>query len=256
MSSILDALKKVESDAAARTGMPLHGGGPPPGRSRPAHPLIMATAGVVLFAAFGFGIWEVATRTAQQSPPATPAETPEAPWTEKEPPPRQPGIPSAERQEGGLPVESAASGSGSLPPEAPEPGRGAIGPGGSGGSAVPGPAAGTAPGTIEAEPAGVSPGVPSQTRGPQLPERASRAEPAPSTPAPQPGTQPQIMEDGILTLQAISWSASPENRITVINGKIGREGDRIEGYAIQRINEEDVWVSGKGTTRRLVFKLK
>ena len=64
------------------------------------------------------------------------------------------------------------------------------------------------------------------------------------------------MVDGPLTLQAISWAVSPEDRIAVINGKICRERDRIEGYGIQRINDEDVWVSGNGNTWRLVFKLK
>lgn len=43
-----------------------------------------------------------------------------------------------------------------------------------------------------------------------------------------------------LTLQAISWSESPQKRIAVINARILKEGDRIEKYVLWQIDREEV----------------
>jgi len=43
-----------------------------------------------------------------------------------------------------------------------------------------------------------------------------------------------------LQLQAISWSDVPEKRIAVVNGRILKEGDRIEKYVLSEIHEDDV----------------
>ena len=64
---------------------------------------------------------------------------------------------------------------------------------------------------------------------------------------------PEIMTNGPLTLQAISWSPSPENRMAVVSDRIIREGDSIDGFRIEAINDESVLVTKDGNTWRLVF---
>jgi len=64
------------------------------------------------------------------------------------------------------------------------------------------------------------------------------------------------LEGSSLMLQAISWATRPENRIAVINGKICREGEKIDGFIIRQINQDDVRVVEGGHTSRLVFRIK
>ena len=66
----------------------------------------------------------------------------------------------------------------------------------------------------------------------------------------------QPLEDSKLTLQAISWSHNPDNRIAVINGVIMREGESIEGYRIKQIGQDDVLVRSGQEERKLVFGFK
>lgn len=56
-----------------------------------------------------------------------------------------------------------------------------------------------------------------------------------------------------LTIQAISWDNDPQKRIAVINSTLCREGDRINGYLILRINPDDIVVSDGGKSGRLGF---
>jgi hypothetical protein len=59
-----------------------------------------------------------------------------------------------------------------------------------------------------------------------------------------------------LKLQAISWASVPGDRLAVIDGNIMREGAILEGYAIVRI-ERDAVVVRKGAQQwRLVFNLR
>jgi hypothetical protein len=66
----------------------------------------------------------------------------------------------------------------------------------------------------------------------------------------------QPRKDSKLTLQAISWSEKPENRIAVINASIVREGESIEGFRVIQIGQDDVVVRGNGKEWKLVFGLK
>ncbi|MDY6855746.1 MAG: general secretion pathway protein GspB [Thermodesulfobacteriota bacterium] len=61
--------------------------------------------------------------------------------------------------------------------------------------------------------------------------------------------------DSHLELQAIAWSFDPGERIAVINGKIVREGDSIQGFSIVRISSEFVVVKRGARERKLIFKL-
>lgn len=73
-------------------------------------------------------------------------------------------------------------------------------------------------------------------------ETASRSEPNPS----------EILTEGF-ELQAISWSERTEDRIAVINGTIVREGAILDGYRVARIEPEEVIVSKADRRWRLVF---
>ncbi|MDA8403287.1 MAG: hypothetical protein M0Z56_03695 [Desulfobacteraceae bacterium] len=74
----------------------------------------------------------------------------------------------------------------------------------------------------------------------------------PSTPS---GVVLEIIDDPGTVLQAISWSQDTSRRLAVINGKICRETEQMNGYVILTINPEDVVVSKGSVTGRLVFKI-
>jgi hypothetical protein len=57
-----------------------------------------------------------------------------------------------------------------------------------------------------------------------------------------------------LQLQAISWSDAPEKRIAVVNGRILKEGDRIEEYVLLEIHEDDVVFRQSGQRWKLSFQ--
>jgi len=58
-----------------------------------------------------------------------------------------------------------------------------------------------------------------------------------------------------LKLQAISWASDPENRIAVINGKIVREGGRVEGVTVIGIDKDYVSLHTGETEELLGFSL-
>ena len=73
-------------------------------------------------------------------------------------------------------------------------------------------------------------------------------------------TQPKItydrIEDSKLKLQALAWSDDDARRMAVINGRIVREGESVDGYQVVRIREEDVVVNDGGKSWRLEFGLQ
>lgn len=66
----------------------------------------------------------------------------------------------------------------------------------------------------------------------------------------------RILEDPTLKLQAISWSSDPAQRMVVINAKICREKDRVDGYVVKKINSGDVVLSKGSVLGKLVFKIR
>jgi hypothetical protein len=64
------------------------------------------------------------------------------------------------------------------------------------------------------------------------------------------------VEDSGLKLMAIAWSAVPAQRIAVINGRIVREGESLEGVFVSRINENDVILQKNDELVKLVFKVR
>ena len=57
-------------------------------------------------------------------------------------------------------------------------------------------------------------------------------------------------------IQAISWGDTPQERLAVINNQVLREGDGIEGYRISQINPDDIILRRGKNTFRLEFGLK
>jgi len=58
---------------------------------------------------------------------------------------------------------------------------------------------------------------------------------------------------GTLQLQAISWSDSPGARVTVIDGRILREGHSVDGYTVIQIRPEDIILGKEGKRWKLAY---
>lgn len=64
------------------------------------------------------------------------------------------------------------------------------------------------------------------------------------------------LNDSNIQLQALAWSADAAKRMAVINGRIVREGESMDGYQINQIRQEDVVVSNGGQFWSLEFGLR
>jgi hypothetical protein len=64
------------------------------------------------------------------------------------------------------------------------------------------------------------------------------------------------LDDTKLKLQAIAWSNDASQRIAVINDRIVREGESVEGYSINQIRQEDVVVNDGSQSWQLEFGLR
>jgi len=65
-----------------------------------------------------------------------------------------------------------------------------------------------------------------------------------------------LLNDPEMKLQAITWSKDPQKRIAVINNRILRQGERVYGYHIDAINQDDVVLSDAGEKWKLLFRIK
>ncbi len=66
----------------------------------------------------------------------------------------------------------------------------------------------------------------------------------------------QSLDDSRFRLQAIAWSAKAHQRMAVINGRILREGESLDGFLVAHIHEDEVILSDGGTSWRIEFRLK
>ena len=64
------------------------------------------------------------------------------------------------------------------------------------------------------------------------------------------------LNDSKIKLQALAWSSDAAKRMAVINGRIVREGESMDGYQINQIRQEDVVVSDDRQSWSLEFGLK
>ena len=62
--------------------------------------------------------------------------------------------------------------------------------------------------------------------------------------------------DSQLFLQAIAWSNDSSQRLAVINNRIVREGESVDGYSITEIRQEDVVLNDGTNAWRLEFSLR
>jgi MSHA biogenesis protein MshK len=100
-----------------------------------------------------------------------------------------------------------------------------------------------------------APAEKSVTRNTKVPIEPAAA--APRKPARTPAriTYDRIA-DSKLKLQALAWSADDARRIAVINGRIVREGESVDGYQVIQIREEDVVVNDGGKSWSLEFAMQ
>lgn len=90
------------------------------------------------------------------------------------------------------------------------------------------------------------------------PERPSPTAPAArtnTTPAAKPRAAYDRIDDSKLKLQALAWSDNVSKRIAVINGRIVREGESVDGYRVVEIRKDVVVVNEGGKSWLLVFGL-
>lgn len=254
MSAILDALKKLEAETAS----PGNGDGTEVSFTRQsrARPVFVIAGGVVLFLVFAAGIWKLSTVSVHP----TAADTRRAKNRVRlDLPAREDGRSQQAKQSPGIILAQADPAGGNTEAAEADAGKPV-----SGGSDETGSTAESQPqgrqeqsGLKVRQQAEKSPGTgASQTRA--APDKTETRQNQVSNGSAQTDTapEPEIMEDGPLTLQAISWAEAPENRIAVINGKICRQNERIDGYRIQTINPDDVRVSDGEKTWRLSFGIR
>ncbi len=64
------------------------------------------------------------------------------------------------------------------------------------------------------------------------------------------------IENDILKIQAISWSANPSERVAVVNDKVLSEGDFINGYHLLEIQKDQIILQNSGHAYNLEFKYR
>ena len=71
-------------------------------------------------------------------------------------------------------------------------------------------------------------------------------------------TMPEVpvLADTDIKLQAITWSAEPGKRIAVISNRILRQGEMVDGFLVDTINQDDVILNDKGKKWKLLFRIK
>lgn|GEM_PF-6396104 len=89
---------------------------------------------------------------------------------------------------------------------------------------------------------------------PQIQNRLSTT--APSSTENHDDLPVKSQDDAGIAIQALVWSAAPENRLVVVNGNILKEGGSIEDATISTIGEDYIVVKKNGERWKLKFQLK
>ena len=87
-------------------------------------------------------------------------------------------------------------------------------------------------------------------------KRTASRQPAAAAPKKRETRTYAKLNDSKIKLQALAWSSEPARRMAVINGRIVREGESMDGYQINQIRQEDVVVSDGQQSWSLEFGLK
>ena len=80
--------------------------------------------------------------------------------------------------------------------------------------------------------------------------------PATQTKKPEKAETYDRIDDSKLKLQALAWFNAPPKRMAVINSRIVREGESVDGYQVTEIRRQDVVVSDGKKSWSLEFGLK
>lgn len=80
---------------------------------------------------------------------------------------------------------------------------------------------------------------------------ADRAAPTRQAPGDYAGAE--RLTDGRLTIQAIAWSSNAEDRMAVINNRVVREGAAVDGFSIIGIAEEAIYAREGGRLWKVLF---
>jgi len=71
-----------------------------------------------------------------------------------------------------------------------------------------------------------------------------------------PNRKMTALKNDDLKIQAISWAQEPENRIAVIDNRVLRQGDAVQGYRLVEIEKDSVILQYSGKNYRLGFKYR
>lgn len=282
MSSILNALKKVEGAGPEVAGpRPMrHVLEPPPARRRvrPLHWAALAgglavVAGAAVYSLMpseGHAPEPAGNRTVQAQLPQTTApppmakstparETRETPAFATVPAPEPTPAPALQPKPAPVPeppATAAAAPAPSAPPIARAPST---------------PAEAVDPGPpVQAPPPSARIRPPREAAAPApdaRPAVAARPAPAPAAPAPVRPTPPAPaarspedslgkLEESKLKVMAIAWAEDPARRIAVVNGRIVKEGESVDGYSVTRIRQGDLVVSDGSRSWRVELNLR
>lgn len=100
-----------------------------------------------------------------------------------------------------------------------------------------------------------------ETENPEQPEGERMISPSPQAPSTENRALAgagvaEVNENEGLELQAISWAPDPAKSMAVINNRICREKETINGFTIQHIDVDDVIVSNGAITGKLLLKIR
>lgn len=65
-----------------------------------------------------------------------------------------------------------------------------------------------------------------------------------------------LLDESKLKVMAIAWFEDPTRRLAVVNGHIVKEGESVEGYSVTRIRKDDIIVSDGSRSYRVELNLK
>jgi len=94
---------------------------------------------------------------------------------------------------------------------------------------------------------------PSTSRSTAPQDRAGASRPAASR---TPEDSLSRLEESKLKVMAIAWFEDPARRLAVVNGHIVKEGESVEGYSITKIRKDDIIVNDGSRSWRVELNLK
>jgi FtsZ-interacting cell division protein ZipA len=88
----------------------------------------------------------------------------------------------------------------------------------------------------------------------ESPPMENAGSPKPNNSKAEPWRDAKRLEENQLALQAVAWAPQPEKRMGVIDGEVMREGDDVNGYTVVKIQKQNIIVLRDGKYYRLEFQ--